>query len=517
MKPVVLTILDGWGYSKTVNGNAIANSGTPVLDEILHNYPSTLLQASGPAVGMTFGESGNSEVGHMTLGAGRIIFQYLTRINKSIKNGEFFSNSTLLEAAIHSKTNNSTFHIIGLLTSGAVHAHIDHLVALVKFAKDNGLNHRLHLFTDGRDSGLKEARETLAKLSDELKGLENLATIIGRDFSMDRNNNWQKTETTYNLLTKDEGKTTEDIFKTLDEYYAQDLHDGSLPPTVINKGEIKDNDSIVFFNFREDSMRQITQVFTDQSFDKFARTLPDNLYVSAMTKYTESPNLHSVFSPPEVKNCLSEVLSENNKKHFHIAETEKYAHITFFFNGLQNKSFDKETDLFIESIENPIQNPEMRAMDIAHKVCEELDKGEYDFYVLNIANGDILAHLGNLEAATKGVKIVDQAIGLIKDKVLEKDGCMLITADHGNVESMIYKNTGAQETKHDDNPVPLYLIAKKYEAGRSLDQISESLNQPSGLLADVAPTILEIMEINKPVEMTGQSLLQSLLSESEPV
>src|SRR3989344_1736154 len=506
MRPIVLTILDGWGYSKDTNGNAITNAGTPILDEIFQNYPSMLLQASGPAVGMTYGESGNSESGHLTLGAGRIIPQYLTRINKAISSGEFFKNSALEEVARRA----GTLHIVGLLTSGAVHAHLDHLVALVKFAKDNNLPYKIHLFTDGRDSGLKEAGDTLKKLSDQIGGLDHLATIIGRDFAMDRNNNWQKTETAYNLLTQNVGTASKDIFKTLADYYAQDIHDGGIPATVINESKIKEGDAIVFFNFREDSMRQIVQAFTDESFDKFPRKNSSNLYIASMTRYSYSPLLHVLFPPPPIEHCLSEVLSANGKKHLHIAETEKYAHVTFFFNGLENTPYENETDFFIESLEHPIEHPEMRAMDIANKISIELTHDNYDFYVINIANADILAHLGNLKATTQGVQTVDIALGLIKEKVLEKDGIMIITADHGNAESMIYKNTGAQETKHNNNPVPFHLIAREYQRPRAIEEITKSLSQANGLLADVAPTILELLQIEQPVEMTGTSLLRLL-------
>ena len=516
MRPVVLTILDGWGYSGNTNGNAIANANTPALDEIFQNYPSMLLQASGPAVGMTYGESGNSEVGHLTLGSGRIIFQYLTRINKAITRGDFFKNPALEEAVHHIQTNNSppaqsgTLHIVGLLTSGAVHSHLDHLVALVKFAKDSNVPYKIHLFTDGRDSGLKEAPETLKKLSAEIGGLDHVATLIGRDSAMDRNNNWVRTDSAFNLLIQGTGTESTDIFKSLEANYAQGLTDASIAPTVLTEGKIKAGDAIIFFNFREDSMRQLVQTFTDESFDKFPRTLPANLYIASMTRYTDSPLLHVLFPPPPIDHGLSEVLSANNKKHLHIAETEKYAHVTFFFNGLRNAPYEGETDFFIESLENPIEHPEMRVTDIATKVVAELDRDGYDFYVINIANGDILAHLGNLESATQGVQAVDTALGLIKEKVLEKDGIMLITADHGNVESMIYKNTGAQETKHDDNPVPFHLIAREYKRQRMAEEINKSLSQANGLLADVAPTILELLKIEVPAEMTGTSLLKSL-------
>ncbi|MEK7217553.1 MAG: 2,3-bisphosphoglycerate-independent phosphoglycerate mutase [Patescibacteria group bacterium] len=518
MRPIVLTILDGWGYSKDTNGNAIANAGTPILDDIFQNYPSMLLQASGPAIGMTYGESGNSEVGHLTLGAGRIIFQYLTRINKAIDTAEFFKNPILEEAARHIQANNTTLHIVGLLTSGAVHAHLNHLIALIKFAKDNNLPYKIHLFTDGRDSGLKEASDTLKKLSDQIGlpgqgGLDHLATVIGRDFAMDRNNNWEKTEIAYNLLVQGKGTASEDMFKTLENYYSQNIHDGDIPATMVSEGRIKGNDAIVFFNFREDSMRQIVQTFTDESFDKFPRVLPTNLYIASMTQYTDLPLLHVLFPPPLINHCLSEVLSANGKKHLHVAETEKYAHATFFFNGLRNAPYEGEVDFFIESLKNPTEHPEMKAGDIATKIVTELDQDKYDFYVVNIANGDILAHLGNLEATIQGIRAVDTALDLIREKVLEKDGIMLITADHGNAESMIYKNTGAPETKHNDNPVPFHLIAREFQRQRTTEELTKSLSQASGLLADVAPTILELLEIPAPAEMTGTSLL-SLVDDS---
>lgn len=511
MRPIVLTILDGWGYSKSTNGNAIAMAGTPVLDNIFQNYPSLLLQASGPAVGMTYGESGNSEVGHLTLGAGRIIFQYLTRINKSIETGEFFKNSALQEAKHHVENNKSTLHIVGLLTSGAVHAHLDHAIALVKFAKDNSIPYKLHLFTDGRDSGLKESPEILKRLSTNIGSLENIATIVGRDVAMDRNNNWDQTEVAFNLLTKSVGASIQnDLFKTLESYYSLGNTDANIPPTVVSNGLIKSGDAIVFFNFREDSMRQLVQSFTDENFTNFSRELPDNLYLASMTQYSESPVLHAMFAPPPIDHCLAEVLSANGKKHLHIAETEKYAHVTFFFNGLRNAPYDGEADFFLDSLEKPIKNPEMRALDIANKVSEELDKNFYDFYVINIANGDILAHLGNLESATEGVRTVDTALGLIRDKILEKDGVMIITSDHGNVESMIYKNTGEKETKHDDNPVPFHIVAKEYNRVRTMDELQKSRATIDGLLADVAPTILELLQIEQPKEMTGVSLIKNL-------
>lgn len=503
MRPIVLTILDGWGYSKETTGNAIANAQTPVLNEIYQKFPTTLLQASGPAVGMTFGEPGNSEVGHLTLGSGRIIFQYLTRINKAISNGEFVKNPALEETAHHVQKNNSTLHIAGLLTSGAVHAYFDHLLALVEFAKANNINFQIHLFTDGRDSGLKESPELLKKLSDRIGGLDNLVSIIGRDLAMDRDNKWTGVQAAYELLASGKGQPSNDIYKTLEEFYAQNIHDADIPAISLKEHAIKDGDSLIFFNFREDSMREIVQAFVDPKFDKFKRTLPANLYVASMTQYLESPELHALFPPPAIPHPLAEVLSANGKKQYHIAETDKYAHVTYFFNGLRNTPYEQETDLFVESLPDPIANPQMKAAEIANHVVSELDRDGYDFYVINFANGDILAHLGNLEAAIKGVEAVDAAIGTLKQKILEKNGVMLITADHGNVESMIYKATGEQETKHDDNPVHFVTIGNEFEnKGEGMGK-----SEISGLLSDVAPTVLELMGIQQPEEMTGTSLV----------
>ncbi len=512
MKPVVLTILDGWGYSKQKLGNAILNAKTPNIDSIQKNYPSLLLQASEKAAGMTWGESGNSEVGHLTIGAGRIIFQYLSRINKAIDNESFFSNEVLIKAVEHVHDNNSALHLIGLLTSGSVHAYLDHLFALIDLAKKNNvLNLKIHLFTDGKDSGLKEAPELIKKVDDYLSksGAGKIATVMGRDFAMDRGKNWNLTKAAYELLTAGIGEKSADIYKKLNEYYLNGNNDSKIPPTIIDDtGIVQENDALVFFNFREDSMRQLVESFVDKEFNIFNKKELNNIYVASLTQYIENPNLHVVFPVPEIKNGLAEVLSKNSKNQFHIAETEKYAHVTYFFNCLKNLPFDGETDLFSESVKNPLSDPKMKADDIAEKVLSELNR--YDFFVINFANGDILSHFGNLEAAVLGVQAIDDAIGKIKSAVLEKNGTMIITSDHGNAESLIYKLSGESETKHNDNPVPFYLIGKEFEQLRSNENIESTMTKSSGLLVDVAPTILELMDIEKPIEMTGESLLKIL-------
>jgi len=510
MKPVVLTILDGWGYSKQKLGNAILNAKTPNIDSIQQNYPSLLLQASGKAAGMTWGESGNSEVGHLTIGAGRVVFQYLSRINKAIADDSFFSNEVLVKAIGHVHENNSTLHLAGLLTSGSVHSHLAHLFALIDLAKRNQVtNLKIHLFTDGKDSGLKEAPVLIKKVEDYLfqSGVGKIATIIGRDFAMDRSKNWDLTKVAYELLISGVGEKTQDIYKKLEDYYSQNLKDSKIPPTIIgDAGVVGENDALIFFNFREDSMRQLAESFADKDFNVFDKKEFNNLYVASLTRYIENQGLHVVFPIPEIKNGLAEILSKNNKKQYHIAETEKYAHVTYFFNCLKNMPFDGETDFLSESLKNPLENPGMKADEIAEKVLLELDR--YDFFVINFANGDTLSHFGNLEIAVMGIETIDKAVGKIKSAIIEKSGTMIVTADHGNAESLTYQSSGESETKHNDNPVPFYLVGKEFERPRSNDEIETTMKQSSGLLSDVAPTILELMGIEKPAEMTGESLLR---------
>ena len=513
MRPVVLTILDGWGYSPQKVGNAIANAHTPNMDFVLANYPTLLLQASGKAVGMTWGESGNSEVGHLTIGAGRTIFQYLSRINKAIETGEFFNNQALMEAVNFVKKNNSKLHIAGLLTSGSVHAYFNHILTLLELANKNNISQiKLHLFTDGKDSGLKEGRQLLIKLDGYLKNYPNvkIATLIGRDFAMDRNDNWDLTEKAYNLMTQGQGDKTDNLIQKLDENYAQEIHDGHIPPLVADSDcIIGENDAVIFFNFREDSMRQIIKSFVEEDIIDFERKAINNLLVVGMTEYIKKPNLLVAFPIPEIKNGLSEVLSINNKKQLHIAETDKYAHVTYFFNCLQNEPLDGETDIFIKSTRKPDQNPEMMANEILEKVLEELKRDFYDFMVINLANADLVAHSGNLEKTTQGVGIADSCIGKLKDAILARDGIMIITSDHGNAEALAYHG-GEAETRHNISPVPFHIVVKEYERQKTEEEIIASLSETRGIIADIAPTILEILGITKPVEMTGESLFKLL-------
>jgi len=526
MKPIVLTILDGWGYSPQKHGNAILYARTPFLDLIQRNYPSLLLQASGRAVGMTWGEAGNSEVGHLTLGAGRTIFQYLSRINKALSDGSFYQNEALLGAINHAKENNSTLHIAGLLTSGSVHAHMSHLLGLLDLAaKNNFPNIRLHLFTDGKDSGLKEAPFLIKKFQNHAAkaGVGVITTLIGRDYAMDRSKNWENTRKAYKLLVHGAGdpvrlrddnevENTDIILQKIEMAYQMGYIDPNLPPLITDKqGTIKDGDALIFFNFREDSMRQLTRSFIEDDFQTFPVEKFNNLRVVAMTQYLDDPRLKVAFPIPEIKNGLAEVLTLNGKTHLHIAESEKYAHATYFFNCLNNTPYPGETDIFIESLSDHALNPEMRAVEISKKVTDYLNRDQYDFYVINFANPDVLAHTGDLEATIRGIETIDGALKPLAEAVLSKNGIMIITADHGNAESMVYESSGEKKSRHEESPVPFYLIREQFQRDREIEEMEKSFSQVNGILSDVAPTILELMEIPKPKEMTGESLLRLLI------
>ena len=509
-RPLVLCIIDGFGASDIKIGNAVQMAQKPTLDFITANYPHTLLQASGEAVGLDFGEAGNSEVGHMNIGAGRIVKHYSTIINAAIKDGSFNTNPAISGAIEHAKANTGTLHLAGLLTAGSVHAYFNHLIALIALAKANApLPVYLHLFTDGKDSGLYECVDLLKRLEPYLADAPNvkLATMIGRDWAMDRNKRWDHTHVAYNLITDGQGEETDAFATTLGVYHQREINDMRLPALVareLPKPLMKDGDALIFFNFREDSMRQIARSFTEPQFNEFPVKNWQKLYVCGFTPYIENPNLHIAFGPYPVKNNLAEYLSASDKKQFHIAESEKYEHVTLFFNGLADQPYAGENDQFIQSHEVTGEQSAMKAAEIAQAICGEIDKGETDFIVLNFANADMLSHLGNLEKVVAGIGAVDSALGQIYQKIKEKNGILVITSDHGNAESLVYTATGERETKHNNNPVPIYLVAEEYFQKNKLP------TGVSGMLGDVAPTILELMGLPIPPEMTGQSLLRLL-------
>lgn len=502
--PLLLIIIDGFGFSQNKKGNAVAMAKKPNLDFFEKNYPHTLLQASGTVVGLEWGEPGNSEVGHLAIGGGRYFKHYLPTINAAINDKSFFSNEILLKAAQNIKERSSKLHIAGLLTSGSVHANFKHLTALIDFSKKQEVkNIYLHLFTDGKDSGVKESRQLLIKLESEIEGAENIkiATVVGRDFAMNRTNDWQKTNQARDLIINGAGSEVADFQKALERYHQQGITDEAIPPTVLaglSKPLVSAGDSLVFFNFREDSMKQLAKSFADT----------EDLFVVSFTKYFEDSKVYHIFEPIKMDKGLAEWLSLKGKKQLHIAESEKYAHVTYFFNGLENKVYDGETDLFLESPKELAKAPEMRSMDIAQKVVEELKREHYDFFVINFANADLLSHLGNIDLVVKGIEKIDEALGLIFEEVERFGGTMLITSDHGNAEALIYSVTGERETKHNLNPVPFYLVSPKFQKFQSdtLDKLSEK--EISGVLPDIAPTILEIMGLDVSPEMDGKILIK---------
>lgn len=520
MKPIVLAILDGWGVNSDKRGNAILQAKTPFIDELEKFHPFLLLNSSGISVGLPWGESGNSEVGHMAIGTGRITYQYLIRIIFAIQNGSFFKNPVLLKAADHVKRHNSRLHIMGLVSTGTVHSYFDHLNALLDFAKKEEIKQVfVHTFSDGKDAPPREAKTFIPKFKKELEtaNLGKIATIMGRNFAMDRNQNWNLTKTAYETLTGGEKNAKmPDLTEHIIENYNQGQNDPVISPAIFEKNSrIAENDAVIFFNFREDSARQLTQAFVRDDFAGFERNKIKNLYFATMTKYEDDSPAEVLFEPPRITNSLSEVLSDNGKKQLKIAETEKYAHVTYFFNGLNEHPFKDETRIIIESITaaNHEYYPKMRAEEITNRVISEIQKDYYDFILLNFANVDMLGHSGNMEKTIEAINFIDENLEKIRDITLKKDGVIIVSADHGNAEQMIHPISGHIETAHTMNPVPFYFVSRNSRKEKTSQGISDIKKEPQGLLSDIAPTILDIMQIPKPKEMSGKSLLRYLKSQ----
>jgi 2,3-bisphosphoglycerate-independent phosphoglycerate mutase len=521
-KPVVLTVLDGFGVNTLPGESPLQVAKKPTLDDFCANYPMTTLQASGLAVGLPWGEEGNSEVGHLTMGAGRVLYHHLPRIIVSIQDGTFFENQAFLDAAAHIRENKGTFHIVGLFSTGSVHAYVDHMYALLEFAKRENIERvAIHIFGDGRDSPARELKTFLPQLEERLQsGYPNafIASIIGRHFSMDREERWSLTAQTYDCLIGKQGATFDNPKRYIDASYSAGVTDEFLVPAwcIDEKGEargrIKDGDAVVFFNFREDSERQLTHAFLELNFDKFDRTYISNLFFVSMTEYEKGLPAHVAFPPLDVEWPLSRVISYAGRKQLHIAETEKYAHVTYFFNGGKEKPFPGEERKLVPSFRVSFdQKPDMSALEITDAILPEL--GNYDFVLINYANADMVGHTGNFEATVKAIEVIDTCLAKIRDKVFELGGVLVVTADHGNAEEKRYRITGEPRTKHSSNPVPFYLIAKEFRRAqpRTQQEIDERLAQAEGVLSDVGPTILDLMGLAVPSEMTGIDLLSRLL------
>ena len=507
-KPVVLMILDGYGLNSSTKGNGVALAKTPVMDKLMTEYPYVKGYASGLAVGLPDGQMGNSEVGHLNMGAGRIVYQELTRITKSIEDGDFFENTELLGAIENCKKNNSDLHLYGLLSDGGVHSHITHVFALLELAKRNGIkNVYVHCFMDGRDTAPDSGKDFIAKLYEKMEelGVGEIASVTGRYYAMDRDNRWDRVEKAYRALTLGEGNQAACGKCAIKASYEAGKTDEFVEPTVITKdgkpvGVIKDKDSVICFNFRPDRAREITRCFCDDEFTGFDRGSRKDVYYVCFTDYDVTiPNKYVAFKKEKITNTFGEFLAANNMTQARIAETEKYAHVTFFFNGGIEEPNKGEDRILVKSpkVATYDLQPEMSALEVCDKLCDAIRSDKYDVIIINFANPDMVGHTGVVDAVVKAIETVDACVGRAVEAVKEKDGVMFICADHGNAEVLVDENTGEPYTAHTTNPVPFILV--NYDNEYTLKE--------NGKLCDIVPTLIDIMGMEKPAEMTGQSLL----------
>ena len=506
-KLTMLMILDGFGMNEKEEGNAVKIAQIPALTEILTKNPNTMIHTSGLEVGLPEGQMGNSEVGHTNIGAGRIVYQDLAKITKSIEDGDFFSKPEFVKAIENCKANNSKLHIMGLLSDGGVHSHNRHLYGLLELAKRKDFEDvYVHCFMDGRDTPPASGEGYLIKLEEKLKekGVGQIASLSGRFYAMDRDKRWERVSQAYDALVHGEGEKALDAVAAIEESYQKEIFDEFVKPTVItNKAgeplaKIENGDSVIFFNFRPDRAREITRSIVDKEFDGFETEKLDTYFV-CMTPYDETmPNVEVAFRKEEIRNTFGEYISKKGLKQLRIAETEKYAHVTFFFNGGEEKQYEGEDRILVPSpkVETYDLKPEMSAYEVTDKVIEAIKSEKYDSIILNYANPDMVGHTGSIDAAVKALETINDCVARVVAAVKEVEGVLLITADHGNAEQMIDYKTGEPHTAHTTNPVPLAIIGlpgnKKVKEGR---------------LADLAPTMLDIMGLEKPDEMTGESLI----------
>ncbi len=506
MTPVCLIVMDGWGINPDKEGNATVLARTPNLAKLYKKYPVTSIDTSGLSVGLPEGQMGNSEVGHLTMGAGRIMYQELTRIGKSIESGEFFKNPVLNGLIDDIREKGTALHLMGLLSDGGVHSHINHLFSLIEAAKKKGVGEVfIHAFMIGRNTPPSSGKGYMERLVSYLKGagLGSVATVSGRFYAMDRDNRWERIKKAYDAIVKGEGLKAKDPVEAIEAAYGNDETDEFVTPTVvIDKNgaprTVRAGDGMIFFNFRADRAREITKAFVNNDFDGFERG--DRMRLTGfvcMTQYDVKLSLPVLFKPQSLVNILADILSAKKLRQFRVSETEKYAHVTFFFNGGREEPYPGEDRLLIPSAKDvPTydKKPEMRAIEIASAAVEKINSGGYSFILMNFANGDMVGHTGVLEAAIKACETVDRAVGMVTEAALMRGWAVLITSDHGNAEMMIDGTTHFPHTAHTTNPVPLILVDDR-EKGIKL--------RAGGGLEDVAPTVLKIMGIEKPAEMTG--------------
>ena len=508
-KPVVLMILDGYGLNQKTEGNAVALAKTPVMDKLMKECPFVKGKASGMAVGLPEGQMGNSEVGHLNMGAGRIVYQELTRITKEIQDGTFFENPALLSAVNTCKENESALHLFGLLSDGGVHSHNTHLYGLLELAKRNGLEKvYVHCFLDGRDTPPASGKEFAESLENEMNkiGVGKIASVMGRYYAMDRDNNWDRVQLAYDAMTKGEGLTSDSGVNAIQESYDRNETDEFVKPTLVTENgkavaTVKDGDSVIFFNFRPDRAREITRAFCDDDFKGFERGARKQITFVCFSDYDPTiPNKEVAFHKVAVTNTFGEWLAANNLKQARIAETEKYAHVTFFFNGGVEEPNEGEDRVLVNSPKDVATydlKPQMSAPEVCEKLCQAIRSDKYDVIIINFANPDMVGHTGVLEAAIKAVETVDECVGKAVEAIKEVDGAMFICADHGNAEQLIDSETGEPFTAHTTNEVPFILV--NYDEAYTLRE--------GGCLADIVPTMIQIMEMEQPAEMTGKSLL----------
>ncbi|MBD0383945.1 2,3-bisphosphoglycerate-independent phosphoglycerate mutase [Paenibacillus sedimenti] len=506
-KPVALIILDGFGLRSEEQGNAVAHAKKPNYDRYWSTYPHTTLTACGEAVGLPEGQMGNSEVGHLNIGAGRTVYQDLTRISKSIRDGEFYDNETLLGAVRHAKTNGKKLHLYGLLSDGGVHSHIQHLFALLDLAKKEQLDEvYIHAFLDGRDVAPDSAKKYMESLLNKIAevGVGKIATVQGRYYAMDRDKRWERTEKSYRAMVYGDGPTYTDPMKAIIESYEKSVFDEFVMPTVIvgedgkPVGLVESGDAVVFFNFRPDRAIQLSQVFTNEDFRGFDRgeNTAKNLYYVCLTLFSESVDGFVAYQPKDLDNTLGEVLAQNNLTQLRAAETEKYPHVTFFFSGGRDVELPGETRLLIASpkVATYDLKPEMSAYELADAVVTEIETERHDVIILNFANPDMVGHSGLLEPTVKAIEATDDCLGKVVEAVLAKGGVVCITADHGNAD-VVTNPDGTRNTAHTTNPVPFIVTDKSVTL------------RDGGILADIAPTMLDFLGVQKPEQMTGSTIL----------
>ncbi|MDQ0091149.1 2,3-bisphosphoglycerate-independent phosphoglycerate mutase [Paenibacillus anaericanus] len=508
-KPVALIIMDGFGLRNTVEGNAVAQANKPNYDRYLKQYPNTTLTACGEAVGLPEGQMGNSEVGHLNIGAGRVVYQDLTRISKSIRDGEFYENKTLVEAVRSAKNSGKKLHLYGLLSDGGVHSHIEHLFAMLDLAKKEELNDvYIHAFLDGRDVAPDSAKGFIERLIAKIEevGVGQIATVQGRYYAMDRDKRWERVEKSYRAMVYGEGPRYTDPIVAVTESYEKSIFDEFVMPTVIVDGHdqpialVESGDSVVFLNFRPDRAIQLSNVFTNKDFHGFDRgpKFPQNLHFVCLTLFAETVDGYVAYEPKNLDNTFGEVLVQNGKKQLRIAETEKYPHVTFFFSGGRDVELPGETRILINSpkVATYDLQPEMSAYEVAAACVKEIEADNHDAIILNFANPDMVGHSGMLEPTMKAVEVTDECVGMVVDAVTAKGGVVIIIADHGNAD-MVFDENGRPFTAHTTNPVPFILTDENV------------VLRESGILADVAPTLLDLMGLPKPAEMTGVSMIAS--------